>query len=393
VRPRHPGGADGILTMDGTDRRHDSLQPHCLRQGFSTGTAATAAAKGALSELLALPLAETVSVTLPGGRSLAVPLHYHRRSGSWGEAAVVKDGGDDPDVTHGAQIGVRARWAAGGDQDGLIIAAGEGVGRVTKPGLPVAVGEPAVNPTPRAMLRQALMEIGQGLPRSGPLRVRLEIFVPQGEELARQTLNPRLGIIGGISILGTTGLVKPFSHAAYRAAIAAALKVAKAMGVPEVVFTTGSRSDVALQQLNSQLPEEAFVQMGDYVHFALKQAVFMGFDQITVGAFFGKAVKIAQGFGHTHASQGLIDFPKVGRWLQAATGDARLAQLAAQANTAREILEILPRECLPPVMAQVGSRMLKALRGHTGPQPRLTAVILDFNGLPLYWQSEAGGRR
>jgi len=362
-----------------------------LRIGFATGTAAAAAAKGALGQLLSLPLVETVAVTLPGGRRLTIPLHYQRREGSWGEAAVVKDAGDDPDVTHGALIGVRARWANGGG-DGLIIAAGEGVGRVTKPGLPVAVGEPAVNPTPRAMLQQAVAEVCQGLSLAAPLPLHLEIFVPRGEELARQTLNPRLGIIGGISILGTTGLVKPFSHAAYRASIAASLKVAKATGVPEVVFTTGGKSDAAMQQLLPHLAEEAFIQMGDYVQFALKQAVFTGIDRLTVGAFFGKALKMAQGFAHTHAARGLADLGELGRWTLATTGDKALAQAVGRANTAREALELLPPGAAQAMAAEVGRRVLAALRRHAGPRPELAAVILGFDGLPLFWGSSMGAR-
>ena len=213
---------------------------------------------------------------------------------------------------------------------------------------------------------------------------------PGGEELARQTLNPRLGILGGISILGTTGLVKPFSHQAYRATIASSLRVARAAGLKHIGFSTGGKSEGYLKALLPELPDEAFVQMGDYVRFALKVAAHMGFFEITVAAFFGKALKIAQGFGHTHASRGLADLQELGRWTLDLTGDAVLAQAVAGANTARQALEILTGAQASPVVAQVGARMLSALRKYAGPGPGLSALVLDFAGAPL-WRGESPG--
>jgi cobalt-precorrin-5B (C1)-methyltransferase len=363
-----------------------------LRQGFSTGTAAAAAAQGALRELLGLPCPERVEVDLPGGGSLGIPLNYHRRDGEEGLAAVIKDAGDDPDVTNGAQIGARVRLLEGGHEgkEEIRFRAGAGVGRVTKPGLVLAVGEPAVNPVPRKMIRRSLIKVWQEVFPGKPLRLEVEIFVPRGEEMARHTLNPRLGILGGISILGTTGLVKPFSHAAYRATIAASLKVALALDIRKIVFSTGGKSEKYLQGLLPELPEEAFVQMGDYVRFALKAAANLKFPEITVGAFFGKALKIAQGWGHTHASRGLADLKKLGRLTAEKTGDAKLAQEVSRANTARQALEILLAARARPVVAAVGGGMLAALGDYAGPGPGLAAVILDFAGAPL-WQGERAG--
>lgn len=359
-----------------------------LRSGFSTGTAAAAAAQGALYELLGLPCPSQVEVSLPGGGSLTIPVARHDRAGSFGEAVVIKDAGDDPDVTHGAEIGVRLGWAPGpGTGELLEIGGGPGVGRVTKPGLPVAVGEPAVNPVPRRMLHQAVAGVWKAHGNGRPLRLRLEIFVPQGEELARHTLNPRLGIVGGISILGTTGLVRPYSHAAWRATIVTALKVARAQGWRQVVFTTGGRSEAALRALRPELPPECLVLMGDYVRFALRAAAHLGFRQVTVGAFVGKAVKIAQGFGQTHASRGLIDFAALGQWVGRATGNPELAREAARANTARQVLEMVPPAAKEALAAEVGRRLLAALRGYAGPEVCLTAIILDLEGRPL-WRGE-----
>lgn len=362
-----------------------------LRVGFSTGSAATAAAQGALRELLGLPCFGQEKIRLPQGGSLTIPLWSHGRHGSRGEAVVVKDGGDDPDATHGAEIGARVWFSKVGFQEPVIIRGGEGVGRVTKPGLPVPVGEPAVNPVPRRMVHEGLASVWREHALDLPMHLLVEIFVPRGEEIARYTLNPRLGILGGISILGTTGLVRPFSHEAYRATIAAALKVARAVGLTCVVLATGGKSEEHLRSHLPHLPEEAFVQMGDYVRFALRAAVGFGFTDLTVGAFFGKAVKIAQGFSHTHASRGVASFRELALWTQEQTGDPLLAQAVSRANTAREVLEMLPAPQQRAVVKEVGSRMLAALRVHAGPGPQLTAMLLDFDGHPLFWEAGPGG--
>jgi cobalt-precorrin-5B (C1)-methyltransferase len=362
-----------------------------LRLGFSTGTAAAAAVQGALYELLGRPCPDRVEVALPGGGSLSIPLHRHGRHGARGDAVVIKDAGDDPDVTNGAEVGARVwRLESPGAGEDIVLLGGEGVGRVTKPGLPVAVGEPAINPVPRRMIRRALRQVWEEVYAKEPLRLRVEIFVPRGEELARHTLNPRLGIVGGISILGTTGLVKPFSHQAYRATIASSLRVAQAAGLKRIGFSTGGKSEEHLKTLLPELPQEAFVQMGDYVSFALKVAARMGFSQITAAAFFGKALKIAQGFGHTHASRGLADLQELGHQTLNLTGDAALAQAVAGANTARQALELLTTAGAGGVVTQVGDRMLAALRNYAGPGPELEAVVLDFDGSPR-WRGESPG--
>lgn len=369
-------------------RKPRSRKP--LRSGFSTGTAATAAAQAALKELLGISVPEKETVRLPRGGVLEIPIRRHGRAGSRGEAVVVKDAGDDPDVTHGAEIGVRV-WFAPASREGLQLLGGEGVGRVTKPGLPLKVGEPAINPVPRRMLREGLGWVWQnaGIP---PRPLAVEIFVPKGEELARHTLNPRLGILGGLSILGTTGLVRPFSHQAYRATIVSALKVARAAGSSRVALTTGGKSEEYLREQLPGWPEEALVQMGDYVRFAIKAAVGLGFSHLTVGAFFGKALKMAQGFAYTHASQGLADFRELARLTEALTGDLLLARAVARVNTAREALEILPPGAREAVVGEVGRRLLLALRQHAGPLPELEAMILDFAGTPLFHGREGGSR-
>ena len=379
------------LTLEDDELKKPPRPRKELRQGFSTGTTAAAAAAGALYELLGRPCPERVEVPLPGGGSITVALSRHGRNRDQGEAVVIKDAGDDPDITNGAEIGARV-WhlESPGTAEDIAFLGGAGVGRVTKPGLAVAVGEPAINPVPRRMIKKTLRQVWDKVGPGEPLRLAVEIFVPRGEELARHTLNPRLGIVGGISILGTTGLVKPFSHQAYRATIAASLRVARAAGLKHIAFSTGGKSEGYLKELLPDLHEEAFVQMGDYVRFALKVAAGMGFPEITTGAFFGKALKMAQGFGHTHASRGLADLKELGRWTLDLTGDALLAQAVARANTARQALEIFNQARAGQVVAQVGERMLAALRDYAGPGPGLTVVVLDFDGATL-WRGESHG--
>ncbi len=358
-----------------------------LRWGFSTGTAASAAAKAAVSCLMGKKVTNKVAVTLPGGRTIMIPIETISKNSGSCQCTVIKDGGDDPDVTHGAQIGVRARIISVIDrQHPILIKGGEGVGTVTKPGLPIPPGQPAINPVPRRMIYQAVKEAGATLANRENLSFEIEVFVPKGEELARETLNPRLGIKGGISILGTTGLVKPFSHGAYRATIYAALKVAKGSNLREIIFTTGTTSDRIAQALFPDLPEEAFVQMADYVAFSIRQASKMGFKGIKVVCFIGKALKMAQGLHHTHASSGEIDLNLLAKWTLEVTGDRYLAKEITKANTARGALELLKGANALDVVARVGSGMKKALNKYIVEPCHIEVTILDFSGTVL-WKS------
>ncbi len=359
-----------------------------LRTGFSTGTAAAGAVTAALLALAEKEAPASLEVPLPGGGSLLVPLHRQALLGSTGEGQIIKNAGDDPDVTHGAVIGAKVRLLNGSAPAGeVIFRQGEGVGLVTKPGLPVPPGEPAINPVPRKIIRQVAQHWWPQLFPGRPLRLEVEIFAPQGEELARRTLNPRLGILGGISILGTTGLVKPFSHQAYRATIAAGFKVARAAGLSQVVCSTGGKSEALAQTLQPGLPAEALVQMGDYVHFAIRLAGRLGFRKITVAAFFGKAMKIAQGLGHTHASQGEVDLDLLAQWTGDLTGSAALAAAITQANTARGALELLLAAGALPVVARVGEEMLRTLKTFADRPVSLEALIFSSAG-QLLWLGE-----
>lgn len=359
-----------------------------LRTGFSTGTAAAGAVTAALLALAEREAPGEIEVPLPGGGALMIPVYRQSLAGTVGEGRIIKNAGDDPDVTHGAEIGARLRLLNGSAPEGeILFGNGPGVGLVTKPGLPVPPGQAAINPVPRKIIRQVIDHWWPQLFPGRPRRLKVEIFAPQGEELARHTLNPRLGILGGISILGTTGLVKPFSHQAYRATIAVALKVARAAGLWQVVLSTGGKSEALAQTLLPELPGEALVQMGDYVHFAIRLVGRLGFKKIIVAAFFGKAMKIAQGLGQTHASHGEVDLNLLAQWTQELTGSPALAAAITQANTARGALELLLGAGAREVVAQVGDRMLLSLRSFADRPMNVGAMIFSSEGM-LLWQGE-----
>lgn len=307
-----------------------------LRHGYTTGANATAGAKGALTALITqkkqtestivLPIGETVTFTL-------VNCYFHDQSVT---VELIKDGGDDPDATHGATIQVTVSWA---DELGVHIDGGKGVGRVTKEGLPIPVGQAAINPVPRKMIKETVEETLKTFNiRRG---VRVIVSVPEGEEIAKKTLNGRLGIVGGISILGTRGTVKPFSHSSYKASIALAVNVALAKQIEHLVITTGGRSEKYGMQAYPNLPEEAFVQMGDFVGFTLKLCKKKKIKKVTMVGMLGKFSKIAQGEMNVHARKSSIDFNFIAQVAkEVGVEDSMLANIR-KANTAMQVGNML----------------------------------------------------
>ncbi|MEW6266899.1 MAG: cobalt-precorrin-5B (C(1))-methyltransferase [Thermodesulfobacteriota bacterium] len=362
-----------------------------LRTGFSTGTAAAAAAKAALTALLSGRKPGRIPVKLPSGDDLPVAVAEVRLlSGREASATVIKDAGDDPDVTHGAAIQAQVSIS---DQDEpaekIVIEGGPGVGRVTRPGLPVAVGQAAINPVPRTMIAEGLRQVwGEFHPDDRPCRLNVTISVPDGERLARRTLNPRLGIVGGLSILGTTGLVKPFSHEAYTATIASALDVARAGGLEEVVLTTGGRSEKLALKLRSDLPETAFIQIADYFGLALAEAGRRCFARLGLVSFFGKAVKQAQGLADTHAHKAQLQLTELAGWLEEAGADPELVREVAAANTALQALDLMRSRRSLDLTAAVGRRVLSSARKFAGPGLDLWLAIVDYDGSCLYQNRE-----
>lgn len=414
-----------------------------LRLGFSTGTAVTAAARAALRFLVTGSLPSLVSVRLPLGWFLPVPVHDGCLVGGGARVSVVKDGGDDPDVTHRAELqatlkirstmgdaSAQGRIPGGFDREerrvfaGIRLVGGLGVGTVTKPGLPVAVGEPAVNPVPRQMLVSNLKEelkrhgfftqgpfegargreggpleadrvfwetVASGRPtiflpfneetrHPGELILDLEVAVPKGQELARQTLNGRLGITGGISILGTTGLVRPFSHQSYRETIQAALAVARANGCRTVVLSTGGKSEKLAAGILNDLPQESFVQIADFFSFALGEVMRMGFEKLVLSVFFGKALKMAQGHDYTHAHRVALDLVPLADMAREVGHDESFRRRLQSANTAREALSLLSSVDTGEMVRRIGQQVLGQALRKTQNRLALALLLFDYEG-------------
>jgi len=362
------------------------------RLGYTTGACAAAALKGALLALKQRPSKEVI-IKLPAGMKASFVLHYLAQNGDTAEASVIKDAGDDPDVTHGAEIRVRVRQKPG--RGNLYFRAGEGVGVVTKPGLGLPVGEPAITKIPRLMMFRVAEEIlGEEL---GHCDLEITVSIPGGEELARHTLNARLGIKGGLSILGTKGIVIPYSTAAYKATIAKSFLVARALKISHLVLTTGGRTEAFAMKLFPSLPEESFVQIGDYVGFALKTARALGFSETTFVMMIGKLTKVAAGLPQTHAKHGEVPLSLL-RDLAAESGcPGALLDRISQAHTARGFLENLTH-LAPQIVWDFGQRLCqKAVESllkmiQEGPLA-VEVVLLDFEGLPLAQsRGSLGGR-
>jgi len=317
-----------------------------LRSGYTTGACAAAAAKAAALFLVSGRQVDQVEIPFPDGRRIQFRLSACRYAGP-GEhccyAAVIKDAGDDPDVTNGATIAAAVSWndrpQPTRKSADIVITGGEGVGTVTKPGLAVPVGQPAINPVPRKMIRAAVREALEGASLAPDTSLLVEITVPKGRELAEKTLNERLGIIGGISILGTTGIVRPISAEAWTATITASMDVAEAGGNGEIVLSTGRTSEAALQALGRFSPE-AFVMMGDYLEFALREAGRYSFRRLHMAGMWAKIVKAALRIPQTHVRFGALEIEQTMALLERLAPASDLGYLRG-ANTARELYERL----------------------------------------------------
>ena len=273
-----------------------------LRRGWTTGSCATAAAKAAYQALLTGAFPDPVTITLPGGQTPAFALATHDLSDESAFAAVIKDAGDDPDVTHGALVSVAVRLATAGS--GITFKAGEGVGTVTRPGLPIPPGEPAINPVPRKMIAQAITEVAEAHGGSGDVKV--EISIPGGAELAKRTLNGRLGIVGGLSILGTTGIVIPYSCASWIHSIHRGIDVARAANLTHIAASTGDTSEKAVQNFYG-FDEIALIDMGDFAGGTLKYLKTHPIEKLTISGGFAKMTKLGQGLLDLHSKHGAVD--------------------------------------------------------------------------------------
>ncbi len=308
------------------------MEPN-LRFGWTTGACAAAAAKAAFSALVLGHFPDPVEITLPRGQRVAFALAETWLGHNFTMAAIVKDAGDDPDVTHGALIRVTIRRGERGT--GVHFRAGEGVGIVTRPGLPIPPGEPAINPVPRQMIRDALNEIA-----TTP-DVVVEISIPGGEKLAGHTLNGRLGIVGGLSILGTTGVVVPFSCAAWIHSIHRGIDVARAAGLDLLAGATGRTSEAAIKAMHG-LDDMALIDMGDFVGGMLKYLRTHPVPRISIAGGIGKMTKLAQGRLDLHSRRGSVDFAALAEIVIGQGANPEIADKVIRANTAVEAFELAP---------------------------------------------------
>jgi cobalt-precorrin-5B (C1)-methyltransferase len=308
---------------------------HTLRRGWTTGACAAAATKAAYTALLTGAFPDPVTITLPKGERPAFALAREERGEGFARAGIVKDAGDDPDVTHGALVLATVRLGPAGS--GVAFRAGEGVGTVTKAGLPLPPGEPAINPVPREMMRAAVAEVARA--HGGRGDVTIEIAIPGGEALARKTWNPRLGILGGLSILGTTGIVVPYSCSAWIHSIHRGIDVARAEGLRHVAGSTGSSSERALKALY-HLPDSALLDMGDFAGGLLKYLRRHPLPRLTIAGGFGKISKLAEGHLDLHSGRSQVDRAWLAERLAELGAAPELLAKARNANSALETLEL-----------------------------------------------------
>lgn len=304
-----------------------------LRRGWTTGACATAATRAAYTALLTGSFPDPVVITLPKGQKPGFALARERLENDYALAGIVKDAGDDPDVTHGALIISTVRKGPRGT--GAVFRAGEGVGKVTKPGLSVSVGEPAINPVPLAMMRNTVMDVAKAHGDSGDVEV--EISIPGGNELAQRTWNPRLGIVGGLSILGTTGIVIPYSCSAWIHSIHRGVDVARAMHLHHVAGCTGSTSERAVQAMYG-LPDIAMLDMGDFAGGLLKYLRHHPLPKLTIGGGFAKISKLAAGHLDLHSDRSKVDFDELAEWATELGAESRLIDQIRSANTAKQVI-------------------------------------------------------
>ena len=331
-----------------------------LRRGWTTGACAAAATKAAFAALLTGKFPDPVSLQLPKGECPSFALALEGKGEGWAQAGIIKDAGDDPDVTHGCTVIATVRLKG----KGITFRAGAGVGTVTKAGLPIAVGEPAINPVPREMMRKVIEE-------QGGRDVEIEISIPDGEAIALKTWNLRLGIVGGLSILGTTGIVHPFSCAAWIASIHRGVDVARAMGLSHIAGCTGSTSEDAVRAYFN-LPLEAMMDMGDFAGGLLKYLREHPVARVTIGGGFGKITKLAQGAMDLHSGRSQVDF----EWL-AKFAPENLRGEVSTANTAQQVLELLGPDLAQHVAMEAKEQVVKVLRGSLA---AADVMIIDRGG-------------
>ena len=349
-----------------------------LREGFTTGTSATAATKAGLLAILQQKAPEKISVLLPIGKTLEIPIHTCQFGENWAKCSVIKDAGDDPDVTNGAEIGCEITLKA---HQEVKFFAGEGVGTVTLEGLATPVGEPAINPVPRKMMRDAVgkllfdYQINTG--------VDIKVFVTNGKALAKRTLNERVGILNGLSILGTSGIVKPYSAASYIASIEQGVDVAVANDISELVINSGARSEKYLKTLFADLPEQAFIHYGNWIGDTLRKIQQSSINKVSIGIMLGKAAKLANGMTDTHSCVSSWDKTFIGQ-LALQTGHTKQEEIQ-QLNMASRLPELIPFEQSEPFYQLLLAKCYQHTKSIIQQQD-LSIYLIDRNGAFIKYQ-------
>ncbi|MQA10428.1 MAG: cobalt-precorrin-5B (C(1))-methyltransferase [Pseudonocardiaceae bacterium] len=366
--------------------RTAKVRPKALRTGFTTGACSAAAAKAATLALVNGVAPSSVEIGLPSGNRHTFEVESCQLDAEQATAVVVKDAGDDPDVTHGAQLTVTVRGRA--DHE-ISLHGGEGVGVVTKEGLGLEVGGPAINPVPREMITEAVREV---VPEAG---LDVTITVPGGEKMARKTTNRRLGIFGGISILGTTGIVRPFSTASWRASVEQAVSVMAAQDCPTLVLATGGRTERAAMRLLPDLPEVAFVEVGDFTGAALREAAEHGISEVVFVGMIGKLTKLASGVLMTHYTRSKVDTEFLARITVQHGGSAQDASEVEDSVTARRAYEIWARNgtlaaCGADLCSRVRTVLERFAEQECGRALPAKVAMVDFSAGNVVAATEAG---
>ncbi len=345
-----------------------------LRRGWTTGACAAAAARAAFVALSEGEFPDPIAIALPGGQRPEFVLARHMLTGDTAEAAIAKDAGDDPDVTHGALVVVRVRCLEPGD--GIRFLAGKGVGTVTREGLALAVGEPAINPAPRQMITAQILEVAAEYGVSADVEV--EVSIPGGELLAERTLNGRLGIVGGLSILGTTGVVIPFSCSAWIHSIHRSVDVARAAGLAHLAASTGSVSERAVQRLYT-LPEEALIDMGDFAGGTLKYVRQHPVDRLTIAGGFAKLCKLGSGLLDLHSKRSSVNLDWLSDQVSAGGGSDGFATAVRHAKTAGRALQ-LSEEAEFPIADLVARQARNIALAQVARETEVEVLIFDRVG-------------
>ena len=354
-----------------------------LKTGYTTGSSATAASKAALLSVINQQKIENVDILLPKRSFIQIPIHSCEFTTNNAKCSVIKNGGDDPDITHGAEIIVELKITDKINE--IEIDGGEGVGIVTKPGLGLEINKPAINPVPKKMITENLREVGKEIFLKNGIRV--VISVPKGKELGPKTDNPRLGITNGISILGTSGIVIPFSTASYAASIRQNLDVAIAMGNDTVVLTTGGRSeDFAKKMID--LPEHCFVQMGDFSGYTIQQCGRKDLKKAYVVGFIGKLAKMAAGVKQTHVKGSKVDMKFLSELAKRCNAEDNLIHDIKKANTARHVSEIIQENKIEGFFDLICSETYQHMRKHSEEKVTIDVILFGFDGNILARKSE-----